>query len=115
VATIAVRRRTEPEPERPRRRRATTPEGRERELISKAYDAIERRIENGEATGQELLYFAKAGSRRERLERMKIQHENELLEVKKEAYASQARTEELFNEAIAAFSRYSGQEPVRDA
>jgi hypothetical protein len=112
---MPVRRRTEDEPERPRRPRATTADGRERQLSSLAYDAIEGRIQRGEASAQELIYFAKAGSRRERLERQKIKHENELLRAKSEQLASMARQEELFAEAISAFSRYSGREPAPDA
>lgn len=111
-----VSRRTSDSEPAPRRRRApVTPEGRERQLVAKAYNAIERRIEAGEATGQELLYFAKVGSRREQLERMKIEHENELLEAKREALAMQGRLETLFTEALSAFSAYSGRDVVDDA
>jgi hypothetical protein len=78
-------------------------------------DAIERRIDNGEATGQELLYFAKAGSRREQLERMKIEHEADLLAARKEQIAMQGRMEDLFTEAISAFTRYAGRDDDRDA
>jgi hypothetical protein len=74
-------------------------------------DAVERRIEAGEASAQELVYFLRVGSRREQLERQKIRHENELLKAKTEAIAAQGRLEELFTEAITAFSQYSGRDP----
>jgi hypothetical protein len=93
----------------PPRRRATTPDIREQQLIAKAYDLTERRISEGTASAQEVTLFLKLGSSRERLEQEKIQHENQLLQVKREAIAQQARTEELFAEAIRAMRSYQGQ------
>lgn len=91
------------------RRRATTPDQREQQLIARAYDLTERRIAEGTASAQEVTLFLKLGSSRERLEQEKIRHENELLQVKREAIAQQARTEELFADAIRAMRSYQGQ------
>jgi hypothetical protein len=91
------------------RRRATTPELREQQLIAKAYDLTERRISEGTASAQEVTLFLKLGSSRERLEQERIRHENELLVVKREAMAQAARSEELFAEAIRAMRSYQGQ------
>lgn len=93
----------------PKRRRppATTPEARERQLIAKAYDEIERRIDAKEATAAELLHFAKGGSRTEKLHQEKMEAENHLLEVKRELMESQKRQESLFEEALEAFRSYS--------
>ena len=41
---------------------ASTPEAREQQLISAAYDLVEERILNGTATSQELVHFLKLGS-----------------------------------------------------
>lgn len=90
------------------RRRATTPELREQQLIAKAYDLTEKRIGEGTASAQEVTLFLKLGSSRERLEQERIRHENELLVVKREAMAQAARTEELFAEAIRAMRSYQG-------
>jgi len=49
------------------------------------------------------------GSTRERLEQQRIQHENELAIVKREAIASQQRVEELYMMALDAMRSYSGQ------
>lgn len=97
-------------PERRGRRRqpATTPEAREAELSMKAYDLAETQLENGTASSQVITHFVKAGSRREQMEQLKIAHEIELMEVKKDALASQARTEALFEEALVAMRSYSG-------
>lgn len=111
---MASRRVTPQEPEPSRRKRATTPEGRENQIISDAYDLAERQIREGIASAQVLTHFLKMGSTREQLEKLKIQHENELLEAKREAMKSAARTEEMFEKAIKAMRSYQGLEPVDD-
>lgn len=45
---------------------------------------------------------------RERLEQQRIAHENELLQVKRDAIEAQARIEELYAEAIGAMRSYTG-------
>lgn len=96
------------------RRRATTPDQREQQLIAKAYDLSEKRIGEGTASAQEVTFFLKMGSSRERLEQERIRHENELLIVKREAMANAARTEELFAEAIRAMRSYQGDPSAMD-
>jgi|RhiMethySRZTD1v2_1073278.scaffolds.fasta_scaffold1191907_1 hypothetical protein len=94
--------------ERRRRKPATSPEEREQQIASKAYDLAEEQIEGGTASSQVITHFLKAGSTREQLEQQKIQHENELSLVKKEAMESQSRIEELYMGAIDAMRSYSG-------
>ena len=89
--------------------RATmSPEAYENRLINKAYKAVEKRIDNGEATAAELVHFLRQGSIREQLELEKMKKENELLKVKAESIQSQKEIKELYSEAISAFRRYSG-------
>lgn len=95
----------------PRRRPATTPDGRENQLVALAVDAIERRIREGTASAQELVHYAKLGSSRERLEQERIRYENELLQVKREAMAAADRMEKLYTEAITAMRSYQGAPP----
>lgn len=97
-------------PSESRRRTPTTPEGRELRLSSLALDAIERRIKDGTASAQELVFFAKAGSPREQLEKTRLEYENELTRVKIEAMESAKRTEEMYAEALIALRGYSGQD-----
>lgn len=111
---MAGRRVTPQEPEPTRRKRATTPEGRENQIISDAYDLAEKQIREGTASAQVITHFLKMGSTRERLEKMKIQHENELLAAKREAMQSAARSEEMFAKAIKAMRSYQGLDPVDD-
>lgn len=107
---MVSRRRTESE-ERPKRRRPpTTPEEHENRLVAMAFDAIERRIQDGTASAQELVHFAKLGSMREKLERAKLEYDIKLSEVKAESYASQQRMEELYTGAINAMRTYSSGE-----
>ena len=54
---------------------ASTPEGRENEMIMLAYQEVERRIRDHTATSQELCHFLKMGSEKERLEREKLEVE----------------------------------------
>lgn len=93
---------------------ATTPAGRENQLIALAADLAEKRLREGTATAQEVVHFLKLGSSREQLEQQRISHENELLQAKVEAMASAARIEELYSAAIDAMRSYSGNEPIRE-
>lgn len=97
-----------------RRRPATTPEGRENEMISAATDLAEDQILNGTASSQVITHFLKLGSTRERLEQQRLEHENELTRVRIEAIESQKRVEELYMEALQAMRSYSGDIVVND-
>lgn len=89
-------------------RPATTPEGRENQLISLATDLAEKQIADGTASSQVISHFLKLGSTRERLEQQRLEHENELTRVKIEAIESQKRVEELYMEALSAMRSYAG-------
>lgn len=97
-----------------RRRPATSPEAREGQLVSMAADLAEEQILGGTASSQVITHFLKLGSSRERLEQERIRHENELLEVKKEAMEGQKRVEELYLSALDAMRSYSGADPPPD-
>lgn len=101
----ARRRRSEPETKH--QKPATTPEGRENQLVSQAIDLAERQIKQGTASSQVITHFLKLGSTREKLEQERLEHENELTRVKIEAIASQKRVEELYLEALQAMRSYS--------
>jgi len=99
-----------------RRRRppADTPEGREMQLISLAYDYAEKQFVEGTASAQVTTHFLKMGSTRNALEEQKIMRENLLLAAKVEQMASASRMEELYENAIRAMRSYSGQDPEPD-
>ena len=97
-----------------RMRPALTPESRENQMSSVAMGRAEERLRNGTAASQEIVHFLKLGSTRERLEKEKIALENELVKAKTEAVASAKDIKEMYDQAMASFRRYSGQEDDED-
>lgn len=93
---------------------AATPEGRENQVIALAYDLAEKQIRAGTASSQVITHFLKLGSTRDRLEREILSEQKKLVTAKTGAIESQARIEELYSEAIKAFSLYNGEEPELD-
>lgn len=87
---------------------ATTPQAREDQLVSMAYDLVEQRIRDGSATGAELVQLLKWGSSKERLEKELLEKDLELKQAKTEALQSAKRIEELYDEAIKAMRSYGG-------
>lgn len=107
-------RRRRSENEKPSPRPATTPEGRENQIVSIAHDLAEKQILDGTASSQVITHFLKLGSTREQLEQERLRHENELTKVKIDALESQKRVEDLYKEALDAMRSYSGQTPIAD-
>ena len=88
---------------------ALTDEGREKRIISMAYDLVEQRLKDGTASASETTAILKLGTQREKLEREKLQAEVNFTRSKSEALAQAQKIEELMTEAISAFKRYSGE------
>lgn len=95
---------------RPEMRPATSEENRERQLVSLAYDLAERQLLDGSAPPATVNHLLKTGSSRERLEKSRLQKENELLAAKVEALQSAKRVEELYAQALDAMRAYNGHE-----
>ena len=91
-------------------RPAATPQERESQLTSLAYDLVERRLVDGTATAQETIFFLKAGSQREALEQQRLQRENMLLATRAEKLAQDTRMEQLLADALNVFRTYSGND-----
>jgi len=89
-------------------RPARTPEARQNQLISMAYDLAEERLRNGTASSAEIVQLMKWGSQKERQELELTKKKMELMQAKTEALQSAKHIEELYGEAIAAFRRYNG-------
>lgn len=111
---MAARKAVVSPPPRPKTRPAISPEARENQLISLAYDVTEERLRNGTATSQEIVHFLKLGSLRERKELEMIEKELALKQAKTEALQSAKRIEELYTKAIDAFKAYRGQDDAED-
>lgn len=109
---MVARRRSEQDQEPSRRRPATTPEGRENQLVSLAVDLAEKQLREGTASAQVISHYLKLGSTREQLEQERLSRENELLTAKVEDMASRKRVEDLYERALNAMRSYAGQEPL---
>ena len=93
-------------------RPALSPENKEQQMISLAYDLVEQRLLDGTASSQETTHFLKLGTR-------KYQEEIDLLRAQKEKAEAQVmksakRVEELYEDAIKAFRNYNGQDDDED-
>lgn len=91
---------------------ATTPEIREIQMISLAEDLAERQMRDGTASAQVISHYLKLGSTREKLEQQRLTNEVALLETKREEIESRKRLEDLYQDAIQAFTEYSGHGPA---
>ena len=94
--------------EKPKSPPARTPEARENQMISLAYDLAEERLRNGTATSAEVVHFLRLGSLKERQELELNKRKMELMTAKTEALQSAKKVEELYGAAIEAMRRYSG-------
>ena len=90
---------------------ATTPEGRERQLISLAVDLAEQQLQDGTASAQVISHYLKLGSTREQLEQARLAEDIKLQRAKAEALESTQRIESLYAEALSAMKSYAGQPP----
>lgn len=93
---------------------ADSPEARENQLIAAAVNLAEKQLLDGTASPSVITHYLRLASGRERLEREKLERENEVLRAKAEAYESNRRTEELYSQAIEAMRSYSGFDSVDD-
>lgn len=95
--------------ESPRKiRPALTPEARENQMVALAVDLAEKQLMNGTASSQVITHYLKLGSTVAKLEKEMLKKQNELLAAKTEALQSAKRIEELYNNALAAMRKYSG-------
>lgn len=88
------------------RSHAKTAEGREAELIALAYNRVEDRIRNNQATGPELVHFLKLGSTKGKLEKEILEKEKELVTAKTESLRDAKSREEMYTKAIEAMQSY---------
>ena len=94
---------------KPRRGRpALTPEARENQMIALAIDLVEQRLLDGTASSQETTHYLKLATPKARLEKEILEKQKELITAKTEAMQSAKNVEKLYEEAISAMRRYSG-------
>lgn len=92
----------------PRKKTATSPENREKQLILLATDLAEQQLRNGTASAQVITHYLKLGSTKERVEREILERQAELITAKTETLKANKRMDEIYTDAIQAMKRYSG-------
>lgn len=95
-------------------RPAIDPDARENQLIALAVDLVEQRLIAGTASSQETVHFLKLGSSKARYELEKLKLENELTKAKTENIHAMQHADEMFDKAIKAMQKYSGNGSVVD-
>lgn len=94
--------------ERKQRRPATTPEGRENQLIALAVDLAEKQLLKGTASSQVISHYLKLGSTKESIEKEILKEQVKLITAKTQAIQSSKNVEALYKNAIKAMRNYSG-------
>lgn len=93
---------------------ATTPEDREKQLVSLAVDLAEKQIRDGTATSQVITHFLKLATTRERIEQEILEKQKELLVEKTNALKAAQRVDELYENALLAMKAYTGSNESRE-
>lgn len=100
--------RKKPELKKVRRPPATTPEGRENQMISLAFDLAEKQLVDGSASSQVITHYLKLATTREQIEKEKLELEKQLLKARTDTIESAKRVEELYANALNAMRGYQG-------
>lgn len=93
-----------------RRAKATTPEGRENQLVAMAYDLAEEQFRDKTASAMVVVHFLKLRTGEQKLKEEKLRKENLLLEARTSALGSSKDAEEKYDRAIKAIHSYQGRE-----
>lgn len=93
---------------RPPLKPALTPEAREQQMISLAYDLVEQRLRDGTASSQETTHFLKAAAEKTRYQNELLKAQAEMAIAKKEDLESNKRSEAMYEEVLKALRNYSG-------
>lgn len=95
--------------EEPRRLRpGLTPESREKQLCALAVDLAEQQLLNGTASSQIITHYLKLASPNAQLEREILEEQKKLIKAKTEQIEATKNMDEMYNQAIEAMKRYSG-------
>ena len=89
-------------------RPALSPQAREQQLAAYAYDLAEQQLRDGTASSQVITHFLKVGSVEQKRRIEKLEEENKLLRAKTESLESAKHMDAMYEEALKAMRRYSG-------
>lgn len=93
---------------------ARTPEARENQLINKAMNEVEHRLDNGTASSQILTVLLKLATTKAQLELEKLRSDIALQRAKEQEIDSKASNSDLYAQALAAFRNYKGDQSEED-
>lgn len=100
--------------DRRERPKARTPEERENQLVSLAFDVAEKQMLEGTVSATVMVHWLKLGTARSKLEEEKLRKENILLEARANDLGSSKEAEARYAEAVRAIRSYQGMEPEED-
>lgn len=86
---------------------ATTPEGREKQLIALAENLAEKQLRDGTASPSVINHYLKMASSREHLEREMMEKQSKLIDAKVQAIVKDKEQEMLAKAAIDAMKNYT--------
>lgn len=92
-----------------RQKPATTPEGREQQMIAYAEALAEQQLRDGTASSQLITHYLKLGTEKAKLEREMMEEQKKLLQAKTESLKTMKNIEELYSKAVESMKVYSGQ------
>lgn len=87
-----------------------TDKGQEDMLIALAEKEAEKRLRDGTASNSLILHYLREGSEKTKLERQKLESENELLKAKKTTLDMAAKDHDQLARVLDAFKLYSGDD-----
>lgn len=85
-----------------------TLEARERQMVALAVNQAEKMLEEGKAPTAVLVHYLRLGASDYPLQKERLQRQNELYAAKTEALQREEHSAELYQNAIEAMQRYSG-------
>lgn len=85
-----------------------TLEARERQMVALAVNQAEKLLEEGKAPTAVLVHYLRLGASDYPLQKERLRRQNELYAAKTEAINRQEESAQLYQEAIEAMQRYSG-------
>lgn len=107
---MAKKKQKEPETNTRSIRPALTSEARENQMINLAIELAEKQLMEGTASSQVITHYLKLGTTKEKIEKEILERQKELITAKTEALRDAKKTEEMYQQAIAAMQKYSGND-----
>lgn len=98
------------------RRPILSADDQEKYMIQLAIDLTEKKLRDGTASSQVICHYLKLASSREKLEKEKLEKENELLRAKTDSIQLQDDLRRIYQDALDAMQtyRYSSSEEFED-